>query len=72
MEVKPEVNHAWSAMRPALETMVKSHLSLSEVCEMFAKAYVDAALKVADGNITRAAGILSVHRNTLYRYVDRK
>ena len=72
MEIRPNVDSAWAALRPALETMCKSNLPFADVEQMLLRAYVDIAIKQNRGNISAAGRMIHLHRNTIYRYVDRK
>ena len=69
MEVNKQTDSPWVSLRPVIETMVRSRLSLVDVQEMFAKAYVRVAVDMNQGNISRASRAIGVHRNTIYRYV---
>ena len=72
MEIKPNVENAWSCLRPALETMCKSGLPLEDVQDMIMRAYIDVAIKECRGNISAAGRAIQVHRNTIYRYQHRR
>ena len=72
MEVNNQNQGTWSALIPVIETMVRSNIGLDDVRERFLRAYVRAAMKLANENVTAASRMLKVHRNTVYRYVDRK
>lgn len=68
MEVLEPPRSAWDAMKPALISMAKSELSLRDSLELFAKAYVHAALEITNGNQVRASRLLQTHRNTIARW----
>ena len=72
MEVIKQSPSPWAALRPAMETMIRSGLPLLEVQDMFCKAYVHVALDLAQGNISRASRVINVHRNTIYHYLGKR
>jgi DNA-binding NtrC family response regulator len=63
---------AWAAFKPALISMAKTGVPLRESLDMFAKAYVKAALEVTNGNQVRAGRMLQTHRNTIARWGNMK
>lgn len=72
MEVPKQSPNPWVALRPAIETMVRSNLSLEDVHELFCKAYCSVALDLSQGNVSRAGRAIGVHRNTIYHYVGKR
>ena len=72
MEITVNTSSPWSALRPAIETMIRSGLSLEEVQEMFSKAYVRVAVEMHQGNMNRASRAINVHRNTIYHYIGKR
>jgi DNA-binding NtrC family response regulator len=53
-----------------VEEMVEKGLLYEEAQREFERRYFAAALRRADGNISRAAGLIGIHRNTLARKVE--
>jgi transcriptional regulator of acetoin/glycerol metabolism len=72
MQIKPEVQQSWAALKPALETMLQSSFTLYEVRDMTMRAYVETAITVSNGNVSEAGRKIKVHRNTIYRYTDKR
>ena len=60
-------------MREKLESlvaeMVERRIYLDEALDEFEKKFIQSALTKTDGNQTKAARILGVHRNTLNRKI---
>lgn len=49
-----------------IEEMVGKELSLKDVLTEFEKIYIEAASKKYNGNMTKMAKALGIHRNTLH------
>ncbi len=49
-----------------IEEMVEKELSLKDVLKEFEKIYIEAASKKYNGNMTKMAKALGIHRNTLH------
>jgi transcriptional regulator with PAS, ATPase and Fis domain len=47
-------------------------MPLKQTMEMFARAYVDAALEFSHGSVTQAGQLINVHRNTIARWAKLK
>ena len=60
-------------MKEKLESLVKEmvehRIYLDEALDEFEKKFIQSALTKTDGNQTKAARILGVHRNTLNRKI---
>lgn len=60
-------------MKEKLESLVKEmverRIYLDEALDEFEKKFIQSALSKTDGNQTKAAQILGVHRNTLNRKI---
>ena len=52
-------------LQPIVRELVKSGLPLRLALKEFEKKLIDAALLETKGNVTKAARMLGVHRNTL-------
>ena len=72
MQIKPEVQQTWEALKPALETMMRSSVTFEEIREMVSRAYIETAISASNGNISEAARKISLHRNTIYRYTGNR
>ena len=53
----------------AIDEMVEKGIYWSEAAAQFEKLFIVRALRESDGNLSRAAGILGVHRNTLSKKI---
>ncbi len=49
-----------------IEEMVEKELSLKDVLKEFEKIYIEIASKKYNGNMTKMAKALGIHRNTLH------
>jgi DNA-binding NtrC family response regulator len=49
-----------------IEEMVEKELSLKDVLKEFEKIYIEVASKKYNGNMTKMAKALGIHRNTLH------
>ncbi|HPR63603.1 MAG TPA: helix-turn-helix domain-containing protein [Thermoanaerobaculia bacterium] len=53
-------------LRTLIRQLVHDGIPLKQACQEFEIKYIQEALKLNDGNLSRAAKALGVHRNTLY------
>lgn len=49
----------------------QADITLTQAEEQFRRRYMAVALKATRGNITRAAKLMGIHRNTLGKYLRR-
>lgn len=61
----------WREWRPALRSMAESGVPLRESLDLFATAYVRAALELTKGNQVQAGKLIQTHRNTIRRWLKR-
>jgi DNA-binding NtrC family response regulator len=52
-----------------IEEMVQKGITLPEASREFERRFISRVLSTADGNLSRAAGLLKIHRNTLSRKI---
>jgi DNA-binding NtrC family response regulator len=52
--------------RQIARELIAGGITLRQAMNAFEEKYIDVALEVANGNVTRASGALGVHRNTLH------
>jgi regulatory Fis family protein len=58
------------ALDTAVAGMVGCGLTLSQALDAFRRAYIRKVLKDTRGNLSRAAKVVSLHRNTLKRRIE--
>lgn len=54
-------------LKALVEEMVDRGIRFEDARREFERHYIDRALARADGNLSRAADLLGIHRNTLTR-----
>jgi DNA-binding NtrC family response regulator len=56
-------------LQPILETIADADIPLADCLALIERQYVEIAIRRTNGNLSRAAILLGVHRNTLhYKY----
>ena len=61
-------------LRTLIQELVADGIPLKQACQAFELTYIQEALKLSEGNMTKTAELLGIHRNTLYnrlRQLDR-
>ena len=53
-----------------VDEMIEKRIYLPEAADEFEKKFIQSALKKTEGNQSRAAEILGLHRNTLSRKIS--
>ena len=70
MQRKYESLNLHQKMEILIQEMVEKELHLKDATREFEKIYIETASKKYQGNMTRAAKALGVHRNTLRNRVN--
>ena len=71
MDLEPEeapIAGDFEALLESAKRQLQSHkgFNLDQTLEQWERGYVEAALALTHGNLTRAAKLLGIHRTTLY------
>ena len=56
-------------LEEVIDEMVSKGIYWSEAASQFEKLFIIRALQDSDGNLSRAAGIMGVHRNTVSKKI---
>lgn len=66
MSKKPEIPSIHERMELLIKEMVEKELPIKEAIKEFEKIYIETAAEIYNGNKTKTAQALGIHRNTLH------
>jgi len=70
-ELEAELDSQSEVDAGTISQLAKGDFKLSEVLDDWEQRYIDAALKLSNGNLSEAARLLGVNRTTLYSKIQR-
>lgn len=66
MSKKPKIPSIHERMELLIKEMVEKELPIKEAIKEFEKIYIETAAEIYNGNRTKTAQALGIHRNTLH------